>query len=120
MVVPAETSTTFSCDTSQRHEAISIKMKLCGGKKKSAYGDLWACVMHVRTNSPVLFEIFRYGLRSSSDPPTGQQVFRHKDVCRNSQHRSWGSQYPTASAPVNPGNTSMYNMLCLQQTTSSV
>lgn len=120
MVVPAETSTTFSCDTSQRHEAISIKLKLCGGKKKSAFGDLWVCVIHVTRNSPVLFEIFQYGLKSSSDPLTGQQVCRHKDVCRNSQHRSWGSQNPTASAPVHPGNTSRYNMLFLQQTTSSV
>lgn len=120
MVVPAETSTTFSCDTSQRHEAILIKLKLCGGKKKSAFGDSWACVMHVTRNSPVLLEIFQYGLKLSSDPQTGQQVCRHKDVCRNSQHRSWGSQNPTASAPVHPGNTSMYNMLCLQQTTSSV
>lgn len=90
MVVPAERSTTFSCDTSQRYEAISIKLKLCGGKKKSAFGDLWACVIHVTRNSPVLFEIFQYGLKPSSDPLTGQQVCRHKDVCRNSQHRSWG------------------------------
>lgn len=61
MVVHAEMSTTFCCDTSDRHEAVSIKMKHCGGKKKKVPQALWVCVINFMRINPVLFELNSLG-----------------------------------------------------------